>query len=813
MSRASPDPAPHLRPLPPRPRPVLPAAHLPAPPTPLCGRERESLALKNWLTGSGRRLVTVAGPGGVGKTSLAVAVAAQATPAFPDGAAFVPLAPLADPALVLSTIARSLCVGDAGSDPPAQRLQTAIGDRELLLVLDNFEHVIAAASALVDLLATCPNLRLLVTSREALRVRGEHEFPLHPLPLPPADAVTRDTAGAYDAVRLFVERAQAINPDFALTDENAPHVAAICRRLDGLPLALELAAGQTRFWGPAALLALLARLDRRLPLLTAGPLDLPPRLRTMRDAIGWSYDLLTEDEQAYFRRLAVFAGGFTLEAAEAVCGPRGTGNREQGTGEDGRAPVPRSLTPLPSNVLDGIAALVVKSLLRCDRDTSGEPCFAMLETIREYGRERLVAAGEEDVTRRRHAAYFRALAERARAAYLGAVEPDWLDRVERAHDNFRAALAWLELSGDAEGLLSLAGALAPFWSMRSHRTGGRAWLARALRHGAAGSPTARARALLGAAGLAFGQADCAAATPLAEQALALWRQLGDRWGIANTLNLLGAIARARGAYDEAVPRFEEAARLFDALGDRAWAALARCNLGVTAYWQGDLARAAIHLDRALVEYRALDDPWGIAVASSPRALVAADQGDLGGAVCLLRDSLAHWRALGTKEILADWLARTAIVAVAHGRALQGVRCLGAAEAIARSIPYDFEHPERLRLAQTADAARAILGASCFAAAHAEGQEAPSDRMIAEADVLLTELERVPVAPPPPEPDVTPREREVLRLVAEGLADKEIAAALGIGLRTAQSHVARLLVKLRVPSRTAAAAYALRHRLV
>src|SRR5215217_2579490 len=647
------------------------SSHLPVPLTGLIGRETEVGALTALVRRVDVRLITLTGPGGTGKTRLSLEVADAVRGDFPDGVFFVALAGVGDPSVVLPTVAHALGVREQGDRTLVEQIATAVGERRLLVVLDNFEQVAAAAPDVSALLVSCPGMSALVTSRSLLRVRGEREFPVPPLPVPdPAHLPPTAELAANPAVALFLDRAQATKPDLAITDENAAAIAEICARLDGLPLALELAAARVRFLPPAAMLP---RLANRLGLLTAGPRDLPERQQTLRNAIAWSHDLLAEDEQVLFRWLAVFAGGFTLDAAEAVLG-----SRESGVGSRERLPTPVS----PVSVLDGIEALANHSLLR---QTAGpapkgypEPRFVMMETIREFAESELVSCGEETALRRQHAAYFAAITEEASLGFAGPEQGAWLDRVERELPNIRAALDWMVGQGNASEAQRMSSALLRFWEARGRLTEGRGWHERVLALGGEAGP-ARARALSTAATLARRQGDYdraealyqeslaiyralddlpsigsafnnlgvialergdfAAAAALYEDALAAFRAQDDRPRTAAVLNNLGMVARRRRDFPRAMALYEEALELHRALGDQRGVGLALNNLGVLAYDQGDVARAAGLYDEALAVFRALDDRLNTALALDNLAEAVRDQGDLPRAASLFAESL------------------------------------------------------------------------------------------------------------------------------------------------------------------------------
>jgi predicted ATPase/DNA-binding CsgD family transcriptional regulator len=781
----------------------------PVPRTRLIGREAEREIARSLLLDEAVPLLTLTGPGGVGKTRLALAVSGDVGKHFADGVVWVDLAPVADPTLVTLAVARSLGLRD-GAEGQEASLTAVLASRQLLLLLDNCEHLGAATADLVaNLLAACPTLQVLATSRAPLRIRDEHTLPVAPLPVPPDDARSPERVVAAAAGALFVERAQAANATFSLNADNAASVAAVVRCLDGLPLAIELAAARTRYLSPPALRALLAD---RLRLLSGGARDLPSRQRTMRDAIAWSYDLLTPAEQALFHRLAVFVG-FSLEAAEWVGGRESGvgGTRTQGdTTSDLRPPTSDS----PS-VLDLLASLLDSSMLRPVPGTDDAPRYALLETIREFGVEHLIAEGEEEATRRAHAAYYLALAESARPALMGAEQGFWLERLEIEHDNLRVALNWLSAAGETEASLRLAATLWRFWQMHGHWSEGRSWLKRTLAGNTAPSSWARAEALLGAGALAHLQGDHEQAAVTLQEALRCFRTFQDERGLVETLTEMGNAASNRADHDQAISAYEGALALCRRLDDQVGIADALHNLGNVAYDRGERDRAKDLWEQSLALEQVLGRANGIAISLLNLGIVAQERGNGAQATTLLTEALTLFAELGVQEGIAwcfDGLGRV----LAPLRPDLATRWLAAADAVRTAI--DAPIPDHRRPAHdcAVATARASLGDTAFAAAWAEGGALPLAQAIAKAlavgasvpmpSVLTTRsndaaIERL---------GLTTREQEILRLLVEGRTNPEIAAALFISHKTVRAHVTSILGKLGAETRTAAATYAVRH---
>jgi predicted ATPase/class 3 adenylate cyclase/DNA-binding CsgD family transcriptional regulator len=896
------------------------AHNLPAQPTTLIGREWQVTNVGNLLGRGDVRLVTLTGPGGCGKTRLALHAAAELLDHFDDGVYFVALALTGDPTMVAPAIAQALGVKSNGGRALVDALKDYLAGQQILLLLDNFEQVLEAALLVGELLAAAAGLKLLVTSRSALRLAGEHEFPVPPLTLPDRSHLPQhDRLEYYESVHLFVERAQAVRPNFALTRANAPAVVEICHRLDGLPLAIELAAARTRLFQPAALLK---RLDDPLTLLTGGPRDRPARQQTLRATIEWSYDLLPAPEQRLFRQLAVFVGGCTLEAIEAICGRESNGEHASGLGRQA------------VSVLDSVELLLDQSLLLQANGAGREPRLMMLETIREYALDTLSASGEAQAVQERHAVYYLALAESANSLLRGPEQGSRLAQLEVEHDNLRAALAWYKTAEPEQGL-RLAGALWRFWEMHSHLSEGRAWLRNMLEMNNGSSAQLRARTLHGAGVLAHQQGDYGQAVTFLEESQALFRDLDDDAGAAHTLRALGLVAgfqgkedAARQQLDESVALFrviehtwgiadalhvlghvtldegdaatahalfEESLALFRETGDKRNIAQLLKDFGLIASLQGEHVEARALYEESLALSRAVEDTWHIAEALQRLGELARLRGEYERADTICREALEIWRKLGNKgglaetlnllgevaqlrvdyeqarsfygeslslhrelgskrfiagvlhnlgklaqldgdyeqaaalyeeslalnkEIeyrpgIADCLVGLAAVAVAAGSATRAARLLGAAEPHLDSMRGYMPKSDRDNYDHTLAAARAQLDEAAFTAAFARSRELPLAQAIAYAQTQPLE----PDTPPPrPAPEAYPagltgREVEVLRLVAQGLSDAEVAEELVISPRTVNGHLRSIYSKLDVSSRTAAAHFAITHNLV
>lgn len=742
------------------------------------------------------RLLTLTGPGGVGKTRLAEAAAAKLAVTFPDGVVWVDLAAAARPEAVALTISRALGLREEGSRPSSESVRIAIGERSLLLVLDNFEHLLDAAPLVVDLLSSCPRLVTLVTSRARLHVSGEYELVVLPLPLPDAEA-TFEEASMTPAVQLFVDRAGAAATGSWLAPESAPVIGAICRRLDGLPLAIELAAARARAVAPRELLA---GLDRRLLILTDGPRDAPARLRTMRDAIAWSYGLLTSDEQALFRRLSVFNDGFTLAAAETT-----------------RKIWPDAIEEdlLQPATVDLVAALVEKSLLTLRQDAVGGTRYAMLETIREFGLEKLATAGERDAALRSHAMWALALAEQVEPAlYGGRGLLPALDLLNAERPNLNAALAWLGEAGEHEMALRLVAALFRFWFIRGYLDEGRQSLERAI--AAATAPTSlRAKALTGLAMLAWNQGDGARARTALSEALIALDEVDDPAGLAFARLTEGYLALSQGDFALAAKRAEESKELF-ATASQPWNdgyadfCLARAALG-----QGDLPRAGAILEKLMDVASEQGDPYNLATTQFTLGMVKHAQGDLPQALRLHAGALHAYQELRELWNVAMCLEAVAAAACGLGEPAMAAQLLGAAESLRSRIGAPILAPERASYDAVVALSRGSLGEPAFSIARAAGAAATLDEIVTVVETLDARAvaPSLPGAAGPAPFGLSPREIEVLRLMALGRTDDETAEVLSISRRTVHTHVASILNKLTAENRTAAVATAVRLRIV
>jgi predicted ATPase/DNA-binding CsgD family transcriptional regulator len=764
----------------------------------LIGREAEITAARTFLLDAAIPVLTLTGPGGVGKTRLALAVASALADEFPDGVHFVSLASVLDPTHVPFTVARALGLQDVRSSDPLKQLATVLGGRELLLVLDNLEHLLPAAPWIATLLQICAGVTALVTSRERLRIAGEQEMPVLPLALPDrATPLSFNGLSKNAAIRLFAARTQVSDPAFSLTPENVGVVAEICRRLDGLPLAIELAAAHIKVLPPGALLT---RLERRLPLLIGGARDAPSRQRTMRDTIAWSHDLLPTDEQALFRRLAVFAGGCTLEAAAAVSGV--------------------SLDTFPL-----VASLVDRSLLRRVEDDTGEPRFHMLETIREFAWEQLATSGEAEDIHRRHAMWCLAFAQRCNVRDRPSDEVRLgLDRLGAERDNLRAAMAWLLDRSEVETALRLGTELERLWLLRGPSREGRDWLERAL---AAPdiqrvSPAIRGLAAQAASILAWMEGAFDAAETHAAEALARAREGGAEADGVWALNLRGMAATSLGRYDEAAACLDEALTLYNQLGAGRGIATILTNRAVVA----DAAHARGYLDEAHALCR----------QSGAQAIqLAIVLNELGRLACLEGDIVEMGQRFG-ESLRVCWstvdlwslpktLEGLACLAVSTDQPTRAVHLLAAAAALRERTGGPVMVADRGYYVQIVERARQQLSPDHFASAWEEGHALPLEEVIADALALAND----PVSPDKPHATaldregstgdedraffgLSLREREVLCLIAAGRSNAEIAHMLFISPRTASTHAGHILHKLGLTTRAELIAFAHRQGL-
>lgn len=779
---------------------------------PIIGRAGEVAEAGQWLLRAYVRLLTFTGPAGVGKSRLALEVARSLGEEFADGVHFIELSPLGDPGLVMPTIAQVLRVRELPARPLHERLAQSLADRSLLLVLDNFEHLVSAAREVAELLAACPGLKLLITSREVLRVSWEQEFPVAPLGLPdlrhlpPPEALVQ-----VPAVEFFVARARTVSPTFVLTAHNARVIAEICIKLDGLPLAIELTAVGIKAFSPEAILA---RLQDRLDVLTTGLRDRPARQRTLQAAMDWSYELLTEAERALLRRLAPFAGGFSPEAAEAV-----SGEAEVAGGQ----------------ILHLLTRLVDKSLV--SQTSAGRHLrYRMLETVRRYAEDKLKGAGEAGAARSGHLNWCVELAERAEPELQGPEQRAWLDRLEQEHDNLRAGIAWSLEEGQTEGALRLAGALWGFWYVRGYWTEGRRWLDAVLAMDGGAGGALRAKAINAIAVLTWAQGDHDGAATRCEEGIALCRAVDDRAGLAFSLNLLALVMRHRGDFDRATQMLEESLALRRALGDPSGIASSLSSLGIIASYRSDYARAMRFFEESLTLRRQLGDRGGIAECDYFLGIIMFHQGDRRQATEYFEQCLTHFRDLGDRAGTASALTNLGMLAQYHGEAdraarLYGeslsLRCeLGDRQGIAECLERLAEvaraqgRPRRAaRLAGAAEAVHGDLGVSRHKARGGDrsrlGRRIDLDAARAEGRAMT--LEQVLAYVRTAETSrrdrgttgslLTRREREIAALIARGMTNRQIARALVITEGTAANHVQHILNKLGFDARAQIAAWA------
>ncbi|MBC8077267.1 MAG: tetratricopeptide repeat protein, partial [Chloroflexales bacterium] len=700
-----------LRPASPAPatNPALPP--LPAPPRPLLGRVAEIGLIVKRLHEPTCQMVTLTGPGGVGKTHLGLAAARALQDRFEHGALFVSLATITDADQVIPAIAHALGASELHGHSPFANLAAALDDRHMLVVLDNFEQVVDAAPHIGELLAHLPRLKLLVTSRAALRLRAEHEIAIPPLELPAPPWLAVALARS-PAITLFVQRAQAVLPTFTLTDANAGAVAEICTRLDGLPLAIELAAARVKLLPPQLLVQ---RLGNRLDLLTGGKRDMPTRHQTLRNTIDWSYNLLETHEQLLFARLAVFMGGCTLEAAEAICQ---TGSEHT------------------TDILDGLQALIDSSLIRQMASEDGLPRLTSLEMIREYALERLLASGEEETVRGQHATYYLRLAEDAAPELAGGpAQVLWFGRVSEELDNIRAALRWAVGRKEAGIALRLSVALREFWMTRGHLREGRSWLEAALALGeqAAGRAALRGNAFTAAGWLAANARDYAAADELFNQSLALARRTEEPAQIIAVLGDLAQAVRMQGDMGRAAALYRDRLALCREEGDARGAAWSLCNLGIIAHAEGHDAKAEPLLEEGASVAQAQGDRICAAWCRTFLARVAKDRGEFARSAALFAETLALFREVGHTDGIAFTLEGWAGLAAIAGDLRSAARIFGAAEALREAI-------NRVQPAYHRDtAASADTNSPAWRAAWAEGKALLTDQAIAE---VLEEVSRL-----------------------------------------------------------------------
>jgi predicted ATPase/DNA-binding SARP family transcriptional activator/DNA-binding NarL/FixJ family response regulator len=741
--------------------------------TSFVGRDREIAQLQNALKSA--RSITLIGAGGSGKTRLAMELARRVLDAYPDGVWLVDLAPLGDPGLVPETVAETLGVPEDQHRTVIESIVDALTDRMTLILLDNCEHVVDACAEISNaLLQRCPGISILATSRERLNIDGERIWQVRPLTVPdPQQALSAGDLARIESVQLFCERAALVQPDFSIKDENAGAISRICRRLDGMPLAIELAASRVGVLSPEQLAV---RLDDALGVLIDGSRGKRARHQTLRAMLDWSYDLLSESERTLLRRLSVFAGGWTLDDAESVCA---------GGGVD------------QSDVLPLLAQLVYKSLVVVGGGQD-EARYRLLEVVRQYAAERLERSGEPEMVQRSHALRYLAIAETAEPQLSGPEQAIWLERLETERDNLRVALLWAQRA-DPEVALRLAAALGRYWWARGYYSEGRAILLSVLEHLDPWiAPEARVRALTAAFLVIYRQGDYATARVLCEENLRLQRELQDRRGVATTLGFLAMVVGELGDLQGSRELVEESLGLCEALDDKPGMARGHNSLGEIARIQGDLPRADCHYQRSVQLWREIGDRQYIAIVLHNLGYLANAQGDRQRAAARFRESLKLDHELGNLDGVASCLAGLAAVAVSSHEHARAARLLGAADTLHRTIGTPEDTADQLEVERCIAEICATLGEAAFNEAWSQGSRLPTEQAIAEAleegsaaPGHLTDIQLL---------GLSTRERQVVELVATGLTNRDIASALGIASRTVDTHVGHILRKLGLISR-------------
>ena len=756
--------------------------------TPLFGRDEALADVERLLTRDRVRLLTMSGAGGAGKTRLAGAAAVRVAAEFPDGVSFVDLSSVEEASLVPASIAQAIGVQESGSAPLETILSEVLEDRAILLVLDNFEQVLGAVQFLADLLAKCPRVVMLVTSREPLHLRAEHVLPVRPLPVPDLDVSDPSVVARNPAAALFVDRGRACRPGFDLTPENVRAVAEICTRLDGLPLAIELAAAQLSVLTPNVILE---RLVARAPFVLSGVSDLPARHRTLRAAVASSYDLLSADAQAVFRWCGVFAGGFTSSAAADIF-------------VDGNQVL---------DLLPMLAVLADKNLLQVADDPGGELRFRWLETIRSFAVDHLTLNGELPIARRRHAEYYVALAESAESALVGPDMSNTLDALEREYDNFRAVFHWA-LEGDPDDLhlgLRLAGAMYRFWNMRGHLGEARQWLDRALPLSTDQPAVVRAKALNASGVLAGMQSDDARADACFAESLVLWRQIGDTTRVAATVGNLGQVAQNRNDLEQALACFRESQELYEQSGDRRGVAVSLGSRARLERQQGHHREAVPLFERSVVLFRELGDARSLANSLANLGQSALAVENLQQSTAYFTESLELRQALGNTLGIAECLEGFAALAGAAGRPRRAARLCGAAEALREITGAPLLDADRAEHERLVGGLRSRLGERTFAAEWAAGRATgPED---AARFALRQTTPELAAEAAPARQILTRREQDVTALVARGLTNRQVAQQLLVTPRTIETHLEHIFAKLGVQTRTELVAWAVRQDVV